>query len=103
MLRFSPKASLGARYVSLLPGADEETLADGDFIENTQGALVLENLVGDLITRLGVVLIDKLSYKTVFPARLAGGALMTPAVSRPWRRSRPPSELVESTTDEMLC
>ena len=44
---------LGARYVSLLPGADEETLADGDFIEETQGALVLENLVGDLITRLG--------------------------------------------------
>ena len=44
---------LGARYVSLLPGADEETLGDGDYIENTQGALVLENLVGDLITRLG--------------------------------------------------
>lgn len=44
---------LGARYVSLLPGADEEMLADGDFIEDTQGALVLENLVGDLITRLG--------------------------------------------------
>ncbi len=44
---------LGARYVSLMPGADEDTLADGDFIEETQGALVLENLVGDLITRLG--------------------------------------------------
>ena len=44
---------LGARYVSLLPGADDETLADGDYIEDTQGALVLENLVGDLITRLG--------------------------------------------------
>jgi phospholipid/cholesterol/gamma-HCH transport system substrate-binding protein len=44
---------LGARYVSLLPGADEETLSDGDMIEETQGALVLENLVGDLITRLG--------------------------------------------------
>ena len=44
---------LGARYVSLLPGADVEMLADGDVIEETQGALVLENLVGDLITRLG--------------------------------------------------
>lgn len=44
---------LGARYVSLLPGADTETLADGDTIEETQGAMVLENLVGDLITRLG--------------------------------------------------
>ena len=44
---------LGSRYVSLLPGADEETLADGDVIEDTQGALVLENLIGDLVTRLG--------------------------------------------------
>ncbi|HEY5679721.1 MAG TPA: outer membrane lipid asymmetry maintenance protein MlaD [Pseudomonadales bacterium] len=44
---------LGARYVNLLPGADDETLADGDLIYDTQGALVLENLVGDLITRLG--------------------------------------------------
>ena len=44
---------LGARYVSLLPGADADTLAEGDFIEETQGALVLEKLVGDLITRLG--------------------------------------------------
>ena len=45
---------LGARYVSLVPGADEETLGDGDFITETQGALVLEKLVGDLVTRLGV-------------------------------------------------
>ncbi len=44
---------LGARYVNLLPGADEDTLGDGDYIEDTQGALILENLVGDLITRLG--------------------------------------------------
>ncbi|MCB1685822.1 MAG: outer membrane lipid asymmetry maintenance protein MlaD [Pseudomonadales bacterium] len=44
---------LGARYVSLAPGADEETLGDGDFITDTQGALVLEKLVGDLVTRLG--------------------------------------------------
>lgn len=42
---------LGTRYVSLLPGADEETLGDGDQIENTQGALVLEKLIGDFITR----------------------------------------------------
>jgi len=45
---------LGARYVSLQPGGDEETLSDGDYIADTQGAMVLENLVGDLITRLGV-------------------------------------------------
>ena len=44
---------LGARYISLLPGADEDMLADGDEIMDTQGALVLENLIGDLVTRLG--------------------------------------------------
>jgi phospholipid/cholesterol/gamma-HCH transport system substrate-binding protein len=44
---------LGARYIDLLPGADEEMLGDGDTIEDTQGALVLENLIGDFITRMG--------------------------------------------------
>jgi phospholipid/cholesterol/gamma-HCH transport system substrate-binding protein len=44
---------LGARYIGLLPGADEEVLADGDEIVDTQGALILENLIGDLVTRLG--------------------------------------------------
>ena len=44
---------IGSRYVSLLPGADEEMLDDGDEILDTQGALVLENLIGDLVTNLG--------------------------------------------------
>ena len=44
---------LGTRYVSLLPGADEETLGDGDRIDDTQGALVLEKLIGDFVTRMG--------------------------------------------------
>ena len=44
---------LGARYVNLLPGADEEVLGDGDHIMDTQGAMVLENLIGDLVTRFG--------------------------------------------------
>ena len=44
---------IGSRYVSLLPGAEEETLGDGDEILDTQGALVLENLIGDLVTNLG--------------------------------------------------
>ena len=44
---------LGARYIGLLPGADEEMLADGDEIMDTQGALVLENLIGDFLTSLG--------------------------------------------------
>ena len=37
----------------LHPGADEETLGDGDRIDDTQGALVLEKLIGDFVTRMG--------------------------------------------------
>lgn len=44
---------LGARYIGLLPGADEETLGDGDEITETQGAIVLENLIGDFLTNFG--------------------------------------------------
>lgn len=44
---------LGARYVSLMPGSDEEKLGDGDEITDTQGALVLENLIGEFVTGLG--------------------------------------------------
>jgi len=51
--RILTEGLLGARYIGLMPGGDEETLAEGDFIEDTQGALVLENLIGDLVTRLG--------------------------------------------------
>lgn len=51
--RILTEGILGARYVNLLPGAEEETLGDGDEIMDTQGALVLENLIGDLMTSLG--------------------------------------------------
>jgi phospholipid/cholesterol/gamma-HCH transport system substrate-binding protein len=44
---------LGARYVALLPGADDDFLGEGDTITDTQGALVLENLIGDFLTNLG--------------------------------------------------
>ncbi|MEM7220158.1 MAG: outer membrane lipid asymmetry maintenance protein MlaD [Pseudomonadota bacterium] len=44
---------MGGRYIALSPGADEEYLQDGDEITETQGALVLENLIGDLVTSLG--------------------------------------------------
>ena len=44
---------LGTRYISLLPGADEEMLGAGDTITETQGAFVLENLIGEFITRMG--------------------------------------------------
>lgn len=51
--RILTEGIVGARYISLMPGADEEVLGDGDYIEDTQGALVLENLIGDFITTLG--------------------------------------------------
>jgi phospholipid/cholesterol/gamma-HCH transport system substrate-binding protein len=51
--RILTEGILGARYISLMPGADEEMLQDGDYITDTQGALVLENLIGDFITRMG--------------------------------------------------
>jgi phospholipid/cholesterol/gamma-HCH transport system substrate-binding protein len=44
---------VGARYVGLLPGSDEETLGPGDEITETQGALVLENLIGEFLTSIG--------------------------------------------------
>ncbi len=44
---------LGARYISLMPGAEEEYLQQGDEIADTQGALVLENLIGEFLTNLG--------------------------------------------------
>jgi len=43
---------LGAKYIGLLPGGDEELLAEGDIIKDTQGAMVLENLIGDVVGRL---------------------------------------------------
>ena len=44
---------MGGRYIALSPGADEELLGSGEEITETQGALVLENLIGDLVTSLG--------------------------------------------------
>lgn len=44
---------LGARYVSLSPGIEEEYLMEGDMITDTQGALVLEQMIGDFVTNRG--------------------------------------------------
>ena len=44
---------LGGRYVSISQGADEKLLKDGDRIRNTQDAVVLENLIGEFLTRQG--------------------------------------------------
>lgn len=40
---------LGEQYVALEPGAEDEILKDGDKIRFSQSAMVLEELVGDLL------------------------------------------------------
>ena len=40
---------LGAQYVGITPGGEEEFLAEGDRIQITQSAVVLENLIGQLL------------------------------------------------------
>jgi len=40
---------LGEKYIGLVVGADEEYLADGDTIYDTQSALVLEDLIGQFL------------------------------------------------------
>ncbi|MEH6651488.1 MAG: outer membrane lipid asymmetry maintenance protein MlaD [Motiliproteus sp.] len=40
---------LGEKYIGITVGADEETLADGDYIDDTQSALVLEELIGKFL------------------------------------------------------
>jgi phospholipid/cholesterol/gamma-HCH transport system substrate-binding protein len=42
---------LGDQYVGLEPGADDKNLNPGDSIKITQSAVVLENLIGQLIYR----------------------------------------------------
>jgi phospholipid/cholesterol/gamma-HCH transport system substrate-binding protein len=51
--RIQTEGFIGGRYISIVPGGEEELLKDGDTITNTQGALVLENLIGNLVTRAG--------------------------------------------------
>ncbi len=43
---------LGSNYISLVPGFDEANLQSGSRIETTHSALVLENLIGQLIYSL---------------------------------------------------
>ena len=42
---------LGAQYVGLDPGAEETYLENGDQIEITQSAVVLEHLIGQILIR----------------------------------------------------
>ena len=44
---------IGANYIELIPGYDTANLKEGDVIIDTQPAIILENLIGQLIYRLG--------------------------------------------------
>jgi len=44
---------LGEQYISLTPGGDDEILADGDELYDTQSALVLEDLIGQFLFSKG--------------------------------------------------
>ena len=43
---------LGSNYVNLSPGYDQTFLKNGDAIDNTHPALILENLIGQLLFSL---------------------------------------------------
>lgn len=43
---------LGEQYLALEPGGSLENLKDGDIVEFTQSALVLEEIIGDLLVRM---------------------------------------------------
>lgn len=43
---------LGEQYIGIEPGGSEEFLRDGDEIQLTQSALVLENLIGQFMVKM---------------------------------------------------
>ncbi|OLQ86926.1 outer membrane lipid asymmetry maintenance protein MlaD [Vibrio panuliri] len=47
---------IGEQYIGLVPGfvfEDEQMLVDGDYIEDTKSALVLEDLIGQVLYSVG--------------------------------------------------
>jgi phospholipid/cholesterol/gamma-HCH transport system substrate-binding protein len=44
---------IGANYIELIPGYNDANLKEGDTITDTQPAIILENLIGQLIYKLG--------------------------------------------------
>lgn len=44
---------LGSNYIELTPGFDDSTLHQGSVISATHSALILENLIGQLVYKLG--------------------------------------------------
>ena len=45
---------LGDQYIAIEPGGEEAMLRDGDEIQYTQSAVILERLIGKLVQNLGV-------------------------------------------------
>ncbi len=44
---------LGANYISLTPGFENDSLHNGSIISQTHSAIILENLIGQLMFKLG--------------------------------------------------
>ena len=44
---------LGGKFIAIVPGAEDATLKDGSVIHDTQGALILEDLIGQFVKSLG--------------------------------------------------
>jgi len=44
---------LGEKYVGITAGAEDDLLGAGDVIEDTQSALILEELIGQFLINLG--------------------------------------------------
>jgi phospholipid/cholesterol/gamma-HCH transport system substrate-binding protein len=47
---------IGEQYIGLVPGfvfEDEQMLVDGDYVEDTKSALVLEDLIGQVLYSVG--------------------------------------------------
>ena len=68
---------LGDQYIGIEPGADDKNLANGDLIKQTQSAVVLENLIGQLIFNKAA---ESGSSNTPAPAP---GASLAPAPAAP--------------------
>lgn len=43
---------LGERYVAIYPGSEDETLESGGEIHDTQSSMILEDMIGKLVTNL---------------------------------------------------
>ena len=44
---------LGGKFIAIVPGAEDTFLQEGSVIQDTQGALILEDLVGQFVKSLG--------------------------------------------------